>query len=314
MLLWILVNLFLFLEVQFRLNDSFVPSSICSLPCPEGVPKKYDEGESCCWTCVPCGDYQVTIYFFEYSVIARSTDYSLDMNILIQCISTFFQILDSEDDTRCKKCPPGELPDSKKLNCTKLPEEYMTLTSYWAMGSQSFALLGIILTVTVIIVFLKYNDTPVVRASGRELSYVLLFGLLFCYLVTFLFVIRPTTIICAIEQFSIGVCFSVVYGALFIKTNRISRIFAASKKTSKRPNFISPKSQLIMCSGIVFVQVLINIIWFLVSPPEADYYRPIPETNILACKVIHKVGQPLRNRIYNIIYQMSYNKLFQELI
>ena len=200
-----------------------------------------------------------------------------------------FQILDSEDDTRCKKCPPGELPDSKKLNCTKLPEEYMTLTSYWAMGSQSFALLGIILTVAVIIVFLKYNDTPVVRASGRELSYVLLFGLLFCYLVTFLFVIRPTTIICAIEQFSIGLCFSVVYGALFIKTNRISRIFAASKKTSKRPNFISPKSQLIMCSGIVFVQVLINIIWFLVSPPEADYYRPIPETNILACKVIYKM-------------------------
>ena len=214
----------------------------------------------------------------------------LDTNILIGFFSTF-QILDSEDDTRCKKCPPGELPDSKKLNCTKLPEEYMTLTSYWAMGSQSFALLGIILTVAVIIVFLKYNDTPVVRASGRELSYVLLFGLLFCYLVTFLFVIRPTTIICAIEQFSIGLCFSVVYGALFIKTNRISRIFAASKKTSKRPNFISPKSQLIMCSGIVFVQVLINIIWFLVSPPEADYYRPIPETNILACKVIHKVLQ-----------------------
>ena len=230
------------------------------------------------------------MYFFEYSVFVRSDNVRtrLDTNILIGLFSTF-QILDSEDDTRCKKCPPGELPDSKKLNCTKLPEEYMTLTSYWAMGSQSFALLGIILTVAVIIVFLKYNDTPVVRASGRELSYVLLFGLLFCYLVTFLFVIRPTTIICAIEQFSIGLCFSVVYGALFIKTNRISRIFAASKKTSKRPNFISPKSQLIMCSGIVFVQVLINIIWFLVSPPIADYYRPIPETNILACKVIHKV-------------------------
>ena len=289
----------------FLLFSGTVPVKrfICSVihmqsPMPRGSSEKVRRRRKLLLDMCPMWWLPGKMYFFEYSVFVRSDNVRtrLDTNILIGLFSTF-QILDSEDDTRCKKCPPGELPDSKKLNCTKLPEEYMTLTSYWAMGSQSFALLGIILTVAVIIVFLKYNDTPVVRASGRELSYVLLFGLLFCYLVTFLFVIRPTTIICAIEQFSIGFCFSVVYGALFIKTNRISRIFAASKKTSKRPNFISPKSQLIMCSGIVFVQVLINIIWFLVSPPIADYYRPIPETNILACKVIHKVWQLLWNNI-----------------
>ena len=197
-----------------------------------------------------------------------------------------FQILDPNDETRCFECPLGTLPNKKKLECVDIPEEYMTLNSWWAIGSQSFASLGILLTVAVIIVFLKYNDTPVVRASGRELSYVLLIGLLFCYLVTFLLMIKPTTIICAIEQFSIGLWFSVVYGALFIKTNRISRIFAASKKTSKRPMFVSPKSQLVMCSGIVLVQVLINVIWFLVSPPKAMNHHPAREDNLLVCQVI----------------------------
>ena len=79
--------------------------------------------------------------------------------------------------------------------------------------------------------------------------------------------------------------FSVVYGALLTKTNRIARIFDASKRSAKRPEFISPKSQLIICSGLIFVQVLINVIWMLVSPPEAIHHHPTREDNLLVCKV-----------------------------
>ena len=103
-------------------------------------------------------------------------------------------------------------------------------------------------------VFLKHNDTPVVRASGRELSYVLLSGILLCYMVSFLFVLRPTNIICGIQQTAIGLCFSIVYAALFTKTNRIARIFRSGKKSASRPGLISPKSQLAICGGLVAAQ------------------------------------------------------------
>lgn len=56
------------------------------------------------------------------------------------------------------------------------------------------------ITLCVCGVFLKHNDTPVVRASGRELSYVLLSGILLCYLVTFTLVLRPTDIVCGIQR------------------------------------------------------------------------------------------------------------------
>lgn len=46
-----------------------------------------------------------------------------------------------------------------------------------------------------------------------------------------------------------------VYAALLTKTNRISRIFNAGKRSAKRPSFISPRSQLIICAGLVGVQV-----------------------------------------------------------
>jgi metabotropic X receptor len=42
---------------------------------------------------------------------------------------------------------------------------------------------------------------------------------------------------------------------LLTKTNRIARIFNAGKRTAKRPSFISPRSQLFICSGLVGVQV-----------------------------------------------------------
>ena len=103
-------------------------------------------------------------------------------------------------------------------------------------------------------VFLRYNDTPVVRASGRELSYVLLCGILLCYAVSFLFILRPTDIVCGIQRTLIGLCFSIVYAALLTKTNRIARIFRSGKKSAGRPGLISPQSQLAICGGLVSVQ------------------------------------------------------------
>ncbi|KAG8334253.1 hypothetical protein J6590_094728 [Homalodisca vitripennis] len=113
----------------------------------------------------------------------------------------------------------------------------------------------ILVTLFVAGVFVRHNETPVVKAAGRELSYVLLTGVLLCYLVTFAIVLRPTNAVCGIQRFGAGFCFTVVYAALLTKTNRISRIFNAGKRTAKRPSFITPKSQLIICSGLCSVQV-----------------------------------------------------------
>lgn len=67
---------------------------------------------------------------------------------------------------------------------------------------------------------------------------------------------RPMSILHFPPRFGAGFCFTVVYAALLTKTNRISRIFNASKRTAKRPSFITPRSQLIICSGLIFIQVI----------------------------------------------------------
>ena len=114
----------------------------------------------------------------------------------------------------------------------------------------------------------KFPEYPVGSHEAKILShpgYVLLFGLLLCFSVTFLLVLQPFTPICALQRFSIGLCLSIVYTALLVKTNRIQRIFNSGQKSSKKIGFISPSSQLAICRSLVLVQVILNLVWLITS-------------------------------------------------
>lgn len=152
-----------------------------------------------------------------------------------------------------------------------------------ALVAMAFASIGIIATAIVMVVFVIYNDTPVVKASGRELSFVLLLGIFMCYAMTFILVSKPHEITCGAQKYCIGLSFSIVYSAILTKTNRIARIFRAGKKTSKRPRFISPRSQLFICGAFVAVQNAVGIVWLLLRPPRAVAYHADRDDHQLVC-------------------------------
>ncbi|XP_076306569.1 metabotropic glutamate receptor 2-like [Tachypleus tridentatus] len=235
-------------QIQFRLYEKAMPLSVCSDPCEKGQAKKFVEGENCCWHCFNCTKYQVLL-----------------------------------SETQCVECPLGFLPDHNHEDCIAIPELYMSPDSYWAIGALAFSTTGISVTVFVILVFIRYNDTPVVRASGRELSYVLLAGVLMCYGMTYILVQKPTNFICGAQKAGIGLCFAVVYSALLTKTNRIARIFKAGKRSARRPSFISPKSQLVICGALISVQISITTVWLAFTPPRAIYHYPTREDNHVVC-------------------------------
>uniref|UniRef100_A0A1A9ZPG3 G-protein coupled receptors family 3 profile domain-containing protein n=1 Tax=Glossina pallidipes TaxID=7398 RepID=A0A1A9ZPG3_GLOPL len=142
------------------------------------------------------------------------------------------------DETQCLTCQLGTLPDIAKQKCQTIPEVYLRPESAWAIGAMAFSSTGILITLFVIGVFVR---------------------------------------------FGVGFCFTVVYAALLTKTNRIARIFKAGKQSAKRPSFISPKSQLVICSGLIFIQILINGVWMVIAPSHAMYHHPTREDNLLVC-------------------------------
>ena len=123
------------------------------------------QGDTCCWICQSCKDWEWMVDEFE-----------------------------------CRDCGNGRWPYKHKQSCFDLPLGYMKWTSVFALVPVAISCIGIILTSSVIIIFLRHDDTPIVKASGRELSYMLLGGILICYLNTFLLLAMPGAIICALQR------------------------------------------------------------------------------------------------------------------
>uniref|UniRef100_A0A1A9WYC5 G-protein coupled receptors family 3 profile domain-containing protein n=1 Tax=Glossina brevipalpis TaxID=37001 RepID=A0A1A9WYC5_9MUSC len=239
------------------------PISACSLPCGVGMIRK-QQGDTCCWVCDKCESYEYV-----------------------------------HDEFTCLDCGPGYLPYRNKTSCYALPIEYLRWNSLFGLVPMIIAIFGICMTLAVITLFIKNNDTPLVRASGRELSYMLLAGILVCYSNTFVLVAKPTIVSCVLQRFGVGVGFSIIYSALLTKTNRIARIFHSASKSAIRLRFISPKTQVVITASLIGIQVLITLIWMIVEAPGTRYYYSDRTMVILKCKM--QDNSFLISQIYNMI-------------
>uniref|UniRef100_A0AAY4CDY0 G-protein coupled receptors family 3 profile domain-containing protein n=1 Tax=Denticeps clupeoides TaxID=299321 RepID=A0AAY4CDY0_9TELE len=238
-------------------RSSHVPTSVCSQPCRPGERKKTVKGIPCCWHCEHCNSYQY-----------------------------------QADTYTCKMCRFDLRPNENHTGCEPIPIIKLEWSSPWAVIPVFIAILGILATFFVVMTFVRYNDTPIVKASGRELSYVLLTGIFLCYATTFLMISTPDVGICSLRRILLGLGMSISYAALLTKTNRIYRIFEQGKKSVSAPRFISPASQLVITFSLISVQLLGVCVWFGVDPSQAiiDYEdqrtaNPIFARGILKCDI-----------------------------
>ncbi|XP_048947987.1 metabotropic glutamate receptor 4 isoform X6 [Canis lupus baileyi] len=211
-----------------------LPRSICSLPCQPGERKKTVKGMPCCWHCEPCTGYQYQV-----------------------------------DRYTCKTCPYDMRPTENRTGCRPIPIIKLEWDSPWAVLPLFLAVVGIAATLFVVVTFVRYNDTPIVKASGRELSYVLLAGIFLCYATTFLMIAEPDLGTCSLRRIFLGLGMSISYAALLTKTNRIYRIFEQGKRSVSAPRFISPASQLAITFSLISLQLLGICVWFVVDPSHS---------------------------------------------
>lgn len=207
-------------EMQWSGGDRQIPDSVCSFPCNPGERKKMVKGVPCCWHCELCDGYQYQL-----------------------------------DEMNCETCPFNMRPTPNRTSCRSTPIIKLEWHSPWAIIPVFLAILGILATSFVVITFIRFNDTPIVRASGRELSYVLLTGIFLIYLITFLMIAEPGAVVCAFRRLLLGLGMAITYSAMLTKTNRIYRIFEQGKKSVSPPKFISPTSQLAITFILMSVQV-----------------------------------------------------------
>ena len=218
-------------DIEWR-NGRKVPQSACSLPCGPGQePVTIPDQVLCCWTCRNC--------LGEFSV--------------------------SSGDS-CRECGEMFVPNSNKSDCVAVPVTYLSWSSIFGIVITVLAVLGVTLTVGTGTVYLIFINHPVIKASSRELVSLLLVGVLLCYSLPLVYLIKPSPGSCAVQRLVSGSCFAIVYSALLVKVNRMHRIFNRSERDS--PRCVGAISQVAFALLLTLVQLVVASVWLAAEPPK----------------------------------------------
>nr|XP_044997329.1 vomeronasal type-2 receptor 116-like [Jaculus jaculus] len=229
------------------------PSSACSETCRPGFRKFRQEGKAtCCFDCFPCPENEIS---------------------------------NTTDVDQCVKCPVTQYTSMQKTHCLQKSVAFLAYEDPMGMALACLALCFSALTALILGVFVKHQDTPIVKANNRTNSYILLITLKFCFLCPLLFIGRPKNTNCILQEISFAVLFTVAVSTVLTKTITVVLAFRATAPGKKMrgllvsgaPNFIIP-----ICT---LIQLVLCGIWLGTHPPFVDTDPHLEHDHvIIVCK------------------------------
>ena len=228
-----------------------IPVSVCREPCPPGT--RQTPSLACCWDCIRCEEGTVTT---------------------------------SSGAENCTECPRVQRSNEGRTACADLPVMNLQWKDPSAVAGIALMSLGLCCTLFITVVYTVHRNTAVVKASNRELSFMLLAAIAMCFVLASLYLARPTPILCQLIEVWRYTAYTTCVSVLFIKTNRIVRVFASHKPSTGRlaEFFVSSKTQILVVVLVGAIQVPLLISWLVLDPPYSFKEIKLQEHIFFMCK------------------------------
>ena len=205
---------------NFHLDSASGPISFCSSECLPGTRKAITT--PCCWDCIDCPQGTISTELRSRSCIA---------------------------------CDTETKPNKGRIKGEKLPVINITLTSATGISITVVVSIGCFLTFLVCASYIKFYDTPIVKASSREVSVLLLFGIAALFGLSVVELGDPSDFLCSAFYSALTLCITV----LFLRLMMITGVFELDKVAQLlKPCFKTAKRQGIFCFVDQFSRILIN--------------------------------------------------------
>ncbi|XP_077774197.1 vomeronasal type-2 receptor 26-like [Podarcis muralis] len=228
------------------------PFSVCNEFCHPGSRKTKIEGKPfCCYGCVSCPEGKIS------------------------------NLIDMAD---CLQCPSDHYANREQDLC--IPKNIIFLSCGEPLGI-SMAIVALCFSFTtafVLGIFIKHNNTPIVKANNRNLTYTLLVSLLLSFLCSLLFIGQPEEGTCLLRQTAFAIIFSVAVSCILAKTVIVLLAFMATKPGSSLRRWVGNRlaiSVVLFCS---LIQASQCVVWLATSPPFPDVdMNTMAEEIVLGC-------------------------------
>ncbi|XP_042329783.1 vomeronasal type-2 receptor 26-like [Sceloporus undulatus] len=219
------------------------PLSLCNGYCHSGFHKEKKEGgknekHSCCYDCAECPEGEIS-----------------NMTDMVDCV----------------QCSQDQYPNHRQDACLPKDVSFLSYEEPLGISLATLALSFSFLTALVLNIFIKHQETPIVKANNRNLTYTLLVSLLLSFLCVFLFLGEPEKIPCLLRQPAFGIIFSVAVSCVLAKTIIVVLSFMATKPGSKMRKWLGNKLAASIVLSCAFIQALICTVWLATYPPFPDF-------------------------------------------
>ncbi|XP_063158936.1 vomeronasal type-2 receptor 26-like [Candoia aspera] len=232
--------------------NQVLPVSLCNEYCHPGYWKRKSEGKAfCCYDCVPCPQGKIS------------------------------SKIDTED---CFECPEDQYPSKEQDRCLNKTMSFLSFEEPLVISLASAALSFSLMTTSMLGIFLKHRDTPIVKANNWDLTYTLLIALLLCFLSSLLFLGQPRKVTCLLRQPAFGIIFSAAVSCVLAKTMTVVVAFIATKPGSRMRKWVGKRLAFSIVLSCSFLQTALCTLWLATSPPfpELDMHS-LMETMVLQC-------------------------------
>ena len=238
-------------------SERGIPQSVCQEPCQPGHWQTRER--ACCWECIRCAEDTI------------STQVSAP---------------------HCSPCPENSVSNSERTRCIPVPVEHIGYSDPLGILFVLLSGAGVGFTAWCSYVFYEHKNTPIVKASNRELSYMLLFCIAMCYATPILYLAEPGVVVCPANQAWFYLFYTACVAILGAKTNRIVHLFESRVPRSALTKYgwVRKYRHVVFVAGVAAMDLLIITAWIVSDPPVPHVDKSLRLEYYKLCKLTSGVA------------------------